>query len=445
MRGAIRALTTALGFICLGLGGAAAAGDPGLIFIHAGTLLAVPGEAPLSRQTVIVENGRITNVIAGFVAPKQARVIDLSDSFVLPGLMDLHVHLTLEPKPGAHLRAATQSAADLALIAARNARRTLQAGFTTVVDLGRPGTPAHETAIFALRDAIEAGTVPGPRILAAGSPISATGQSRRPRYRDEVEAVIGPVAVCNGADDCRRAVREQVKKGADIISFYDTGSLLFPQPVTQAMTDDEMRAIVVAAHALGRKVIADGHHAKGVAAAIRAGVDAVDSVHFPDRQTFALIKRSGVYLQSHIYAVVAAVGDSLETVDQGLVNWYPRPVLERLFRIKMKPFTMTEAYKAGVRKLAFASDSGNFPHGDNAQDFVEFVKRGMTEMDAIRTSTVNAADLLGLSGDHGRLQAGNVADLIAVAASPLDDISELTRVRFVMRAGHVYKAWRDGP
>ncbi len=409
-----------------------------LTIIHAGQLLAIPGREVQQEQSIVIRNGEIENIVPGFVTSADADILDLTDRFVLPGLIDLHVHITMEPRPKEHLRVVTETDADLALTAAHHAKITLKAGFTTIVDLGRPGTPGHEVAAFALRDAINEGKVPGPRILVTGSPLSATSQSRRPHYRDEVEQVVAALAVCDGADACRRAVRNQVRKGADIISFYSSGSLLFPKPVGQAMTDEEMRAIVETAHSLGRKVIADGHHAPGIAAAIRAGVDSVDSIHMATDETLDLIRKSDRYMQSHIYAVVAAVGETRNTVHDGIVWWHPTPVLERLFDIKMRPFAVERAYRAGIRKIALATDAGNFPHGDNARDIVEYVKRGIPEMFAIQAATVNAAEMLGLMDSVGTLEVGKRADIIATQGSPLKDISELTRVRFVMRDGVVY-------
>lgn len=409
-----------------------------LTIIHAGQLLAIPGQEVQQEQSIVIRNGEIEDIVPGFVTSADADILDLTDCFVLPGLMDLHVHITMEPRPKEHLRVVTETDADLALTAAHHAKITLKAGFTTIVDLGRPGTPGHEVAAFALRDAINEGKVPGPRMLVTGSPLSATSQSRRPHYRDEVEQVVAALAVCDGAIACRRAVRDQVRKGADIISFYSSGSLLFPKPVGQAMTDAEMRAIVETAHSLGRKVIADGHHAPGIAAAIRAGVDSVDSIHMATDETLDLIRKSDRYMQSHIYAVVAAVGETRNTVHDGIVWWHPTPVLERLFDIKMRPFAVERAYRAGIRKIALATDAGNFPHGDNARDIVEYVKRGIPEMFAIQAATVNAAEMLGLMESVGTLEVGKRADIIATQGSPLKDISELTRVRFVMRDGVVY-------
>ncbi len=418
-----------------------------VVVIHAGQLLAEPGEPPRTGQTLVIRDGRITDIRDGYHAPGAAdmpgvgtRVVDLSDRFVMPGLIDLHVHTTMQPLPGEYLGFVRDSDADLALVGAMNLRRNLAAGFTTVLDLGRPGTPAHVSAVFALRAAIAAGRVVGPRVLATGGPISATGLSRHPPYRSELDSLAGPVGVCNGAEGCRRAVRERVKAGADLISFYNTGSLLFPGGVAQAMTDEEMSAIVETAHSLGRRVIADGHHAAGVEAALSAGADSVDSLHYATDETLAKILETGRYMQSHIYAVTASVGDTLDTLSDGIVYWHPRPVLQRLFEIKQQPFAVVRAYRAGIRRIAFASDVGNFPHGDNARDLIEYVRRGIPAAFALRTATRNAAEALGLEAEIGTLAPGRQADIIALASSPLDDIEAILDVVFVMRAGRIYSA-----
>lgn len=420
-----------------------AAGE--ITVVHAGWLLAVPGEPATERQSIVIENGRIARVSDGFVDPSaigesesSVRLIDLSHAFVLPGLIDSHVHLASSPGPGAIGKGVLKSEADLALAASHNAQITLQAGFTTVVDLGSIGTPGHESAIFAVRDAVRNGRLAGPRVIAAGTPIAATGLARSATYRDEVMAIVDFRSVCDGPDDCRRAVRHQVKRGSDIIVFFNTGSLLASNPVAQTMTEEEMRAIVETAHALGRKVIADGHHAAGIAAAIQAGTDIVDSAHLYDEDTFSLIG-DNVFLQSHIYGFITAVGDTPDTLRDGLWGWLPEPILQRFQTIRLRPFAMMVAYEYGIRNLAYASDAGVYTWGENAGDFVEFVSRGMSETDAIRTATINAARMLGIDDELGTIEPGKNADIIATAGSPLDDIAELMHVRFVMRNGVVYR------
>lgn len=413
--------------------------------IHAGHLLAVPGTPPLERQSIIIEDDRIIRVSNGFVSRselggsgKSAHFIDLSQEFVMPGLIDSHVHLASAPGPGNFGKDMFLTEADLTLIASRHAQITLQAGFTTVVDLGGVGTPGHENAIFGVRDAINDGRLAGPRVIAAGTPIAATGLARATSYRPELAAAIDSRSICNGADDCRRAVRHQVKRGSDIIVFFNTGSLLSENPVTQTMTGEEMRAIVDTAHALGRKVVADGHHAAGIAAAVRAGADIIDSAHLYDGNTFALLG-DHIFFQSHIYGVVSAVGETEESLHAGLWGWLPDSILKRFQEIRLRPFAMIKAYENGVRNLAYASDAGVYRWGDNAGDFLEFVKRGMPETTAIQTATLNAARMLGLESELGSIEAGKSADIIATSSSPLDDISVLMHVQFVMRRGVIYK------
>jgi len=421
---------------------AGASADP-VTIIHAGRLLAVPGEEVRSRQSLIIDGDRIVEVRDGFVAPTELdahKTIDLSGMFVLPGLIDLHVHLTSEVKPGGILRTVTQSDAELAITAAWNALRNLEAGFTTVLDMGE-GHRAHEIAVYAVRAAVESGRIPGPRILAVGTPISAEASSRTASFRKEVESSIPTEAVCSGADDCRRAVREQVRRGADVISFYNSGSLLSKASPSQTLTDEEMGAIVETAHALGRKVVADGGNtrddAAGINGALRAGVDWIDTVTYPDDLTWELLLERGVYFVPHLYALHAAVGDTAETLDQGTMYWLPRSTLQSLYELKQESPSAREAYRRGVQ-FAFGSDPGVFPHGDNAGEFAALVREGLSVMEAVQAATINAASALGLQDQIGTLEAGKYADLIAVSGDPLEDVSVLNDVRFVMREGTVF-------
>ncbi len=407
--------------------------------IHAGTLLAVPGEAPLSRQSVLVRDGRIVAVRPGFERPPEAQVIDLSDYFVLPGLIDLHVHLSSSPEPGGEADELQHSAADQALIGAQNARKLLSAGFTTVLDLGT-GYRTHEEAVFALRNAIRAGRIAGPDVLAVGSPLSIPGQSRVGRYRESIERIAGPDNVCTGVDDCRRTVREQVKRGADVISFYNTGSLLSVPSVPITFTEEEMRAIVETAHSLGRPVVADGGNtrgdASGINAALRAGVDSVDTVTYPDAETWALLNSSGAYFVPHLYAVVAAVGDTPETLEEGTMGWLPRPILEFLWDLKQEVPSAIDGQRAGVR-FAFGSDPGVFPHGLNAREFTELERAGLSPAEAIVTATTAAAAMLWRSELIGSVEPGKQADLIAVRGDPLEDLRSLEQVEWVIQRGRV--------
>lgn len=420
-----------------------AAADERLVVIHAGTLLAIPGQAPLRKQTLVIRDGRITEIRSGFVPPaavsagRAAQFVDLSRRFVLPGLIDLHVHLTTEVAPGEAERVVTETAADLALRAQRHARQTLLAGFTTVLDLGT-GRLAHEEAIYALRAAINDGIVVGPRILAVGSPISATGSSRTGRFNSRVASAVGPEAVCDGADACRAAVQEQIRRGADAINFYNSGSLNDRDLVERTMTDAEMQSIVDTAHALGRKVIADGHTAQGINAALRAGADIIDTAPWPDETTWALFKGRKAFFEPHLYAfAVAARWANTGTGNTDSAASEP-PAMARIRDVMSRPSSAQVAYRHGVR-LAYGSDTGIVEHGDNAGDLNELVAIGLTPMEAISVATVNSAAAIGRLAEIGTLEAGKHADLIATDTSPLDNIDGLRRVTFVMRDGVIYK------
>ncbi|MEP7246333.1 MAG: amidohydrolase family protein, partial [Gammaproteobacteria bacterium] len=359
-----------------GLGMAGVQGAEPAVVIHAGTLLSVAGQAPRKNQSVIIRGGRIAEIREGFVSAQDAgrgapaEVIDLSKQFVLPGMIDLHVHLTTEAEQGESLRVVTRNAADLALAARQHARETLYAGFTTVLDLGTARL-AHNEAIYALRGAIERGIAVGPRVLVAGSPISTTGSSRTGHFTSEVEAVVGPDGTCNGPDDCQRAVREQIARGADVINFYNSGSIGDLHLVEQAMTDAEMRAVISTAHALGRKVVADGHTALGINAALRAGADIIDTGPWPDAQSFELMRRHKVFFEPHMYAFVVAVGDNRSGSTTVADEPYS-PVLERLRSVVSQPFSAQRAHEKGVR-LAYGSDTGIIAHGANAGDLEQLV------------------------------------------------------------------------
>ena len=412
------------------------------VLILAGWVLSNPPEPPLERVTLLVENGVLTSIDAGYNDldnyQQPFTVVDLRDAFVLPGFIDLHVHLTSPAEPGGDLRVVTETAADLALTALELGQRNLAAGFTTVVDLGT-GRLAHEEAIYALRDAVAAGRAVGPRIIAAGSPLSPTGASRTGKYRAEVEAAIPPPGICDGADDCRRVVREQVARGADIINVYNSGSLNDSYIAEQTFTDEEFEAIVESAHALGRRVIADGHTAGGINAALRAGADIIDTAPWPDEESWALLHATGAAFVPHLFAFERVVGDTPEALNTGTMHWIPSPIMQRLYAIKSEPYSAVRAYREGIT-IAFGSDTGVIPHGTNAGEFTELVKIGMTPAQTIATATSNAARVLGLGHLVGSLAPGKAADIVAVASNPLDDISVLERVRFVMKSGRIFRA-----
>ena len=400
-------------------------------FILAGGLLARPGNPPRGPSTIVVRDGRIVAVQDGFATPTPgARVIDLKDRFVLPGLIDLHVHLWgIGGDPvRARLGALNRDDADDLMQAVVNARTTLAAGFTTVRDLG--GNPR---GIRALRDAIESGDVPGPSIVNAGEMISITGghgddaNGLAQTWADAVHA--HQVNTCDGPDDCRRAVRAEIGLGAQVIKFAATGGVLsnVAGGLGRAMTPEEMRAIVETAHGFGRKVAAHSHAAEGTKAALEAGVDTIEHGSFLDDESIRLFKAKGAWLVPTEIAPLAALAQARS----GALPPATIPKAEAA-AAAMRDSHM-RAFRAGV-KFAFGTDTGVSRHGDNATEFAELVKIGMTPAQAIATATVAAAEVLGRA-DLGAIEPGHQADLIAVAGSPLEDVTRLQHVSFVMHRG----------
>jgi len=417
--------------------GVAAAAD--VVIIHAGQLLAEPGRAVAAEQTILIRDGVIESVSQGYTAAPSGgdgdnvTVYDLKDHFVLPGLIDSHVHLTSELGPGAKVSVVENSDADTAFVGAGNAMKNLMAGFTTVRDVGARG----DDAIFALRDAINRGDIAGPRVYASGDTISPTGgHGQRHGYSQKVYEVIKASGVCDGVAECRKAVREQVRRTADHIKLVSTGGVLSETAAGtgQQFFDDELKAIMDTAHAMGRKVTAHAHGADGVNAALRAGVDSIEHGTFSNAESFRLFKRNDAYLVPTILAGVTVA----ELADD------PTSFLAPAVRAKAKQvgpqiLEMTrEAHAAGV-KIAFGTDTGVSKHGQNAREFTLLVEAGMTPMEAIRSATVVAAEHLGQYDNFGSIAPGKSADIIAVDGDPLADVSELMDVDFVMKEGVGYK------
>jgi len=411
------------------------------VVIHAGRLLAIPGEAPSSGSSIVVIEGVISAILPGFLAPEEAGVpgagvVDLRDSFVLPGLIDCHVHITTTAGKGYVLRRVTMSDADRAIWGAYNARVTLEQGFTTVRDTAAFRGDSFE-AIFALRDGIRVGKVPGPRILAAGQGIGATGtHADFNGFRHEILELFRSRAMCSGPFECREAVRYQVKRGADFIKMASTGgfSVRSQGRTTVLMFDDELEAIVDTAHRMGRKVTAHATSAAGINAALRAGVDSIEHGQGLDEESIRLFKETGAYL---VPTLLLAEGFDLGVEHDP----YRSGDLEARVRKLGKGLkdAAKRAHRAGV-KIAFGTDSASIVlHGNNAGEFSLLTEIGMTPMEAIRAATVNAADNLGISEVAGSVEVGKAADIVAVSASPLQDIEALRQVHFVMRNGVVYK------
>lgn len=404
--------------------------------VHAGTLLAVPGRDPAAKQTIVIENGRVTAVEAGFTTAKgDDTVIDLSDQFVLPGLIDCHVHLTGQFGPQHKMDIVEEGPEAIALHAARHARVTLEAGFTTVRDLGEIGGAGN--AIFALKNAIACGYVVGPRIYAAGSIISPTGgHGMTCGYRDDINLLLDASGRADGAEGCRHAVRRQVSRGADFIKFVATGGVLTDTDTGtgQQFFDDEYEAIVATAHMLGRKTTAHAHGADGMKAALKAGVDAIEHGTFMDEEIMdTMIERGTFYVPTTLAGMTVA--DYARNAD-----FMPKAIRDKALAVGPNIVeTLRRAHKEGI-KVAFGTDTAVSPHGENAGEFLLMVRAGMTPMEAITAATVTASDHIGHKADIGTIEPGKAADLVATTKSPLDDIAELTRIRFVMRDGKVFKS-----
>jgi imidazolonepropionase-like amidohydrolase len=413
-----------------------------IAIIHAGKLLAVPGSPPREAQTIVIRDGTIASVVAGYVEGPEAgvaegdaaRVYDLKDHFVLPGLIDSHVHITGENNPRQRLETVEMSDADDAIAAAGFAKKTLLAGFTTVRDVGA----GSGDAVFALREGIARGDVPGPRIFASGATVSVTGGhgDGTQGYRDDVAELLHSRAVCDGPDDCRRAVREQVRRGADHIKLTATGGVLSNTAagLEQQFFDDELAAIVDAGHKMGRKVTAHAHGVAGINAALRAGVDSIEHGTYLDDQSIKLFRKTGAYLVPTLLAGATVV----EMAKDPSSHLLPPQRAKALVVGPLMHDMAARAKKGGV-KIAFGTDSGVSRHGDNAKEFALMIAAGFTSMEAIRSATVAAADHLGKSDLIGSIAPGKAADIIAVDNDPLSDVKALEDVDFVMKAGVAYK------
>ncbi len=401
-------------------------------YIHAGRLLDRPGQTPRGPSTVVVRDGKIAEVRDGFAAPEAgARLIDLSSKFVLPGLIDMHVHISGDDNLlRSRLEASGRDVEDIFVIAQGNARRTLEAGFTTIRDLGGDGRTTTS-----LRDAIAAGVIVGPTIIPAGSMVSVSGGHggvnglNRTFTRAITEERNN---MCDGPDACASAVRAQISVGAEVIKFAATGGVRsnIAGGLGKQMTDPEMKAVVDTGHSFGRKVTAHAHGKEGIDAALRAGVDSIEHGSFIDDETVRLFKARGAALVPTAVAPIAALA-------QARRGDAPAPQLAKAEEAaSAHAASFARAVRGGVRIL-FGTDSGVAPHGENAKEFALMVKAGMTPAQAIKAATIdNAAEL---DRPLGAILAGRDADIIAVDGDPLADVTRLETVGFVMRRGVVHK------
>lgn len=404
-------------------------------FVYAGTLLSKPGSPPLRNQTVVISGDRIKAVQAGFTAAKQGdRVIDLKNRFVLPGLFDCHVHLLSYYSATQKLDTVTLSPQAIALRGAYHAKLDLMAGFTTVRDMAEANGSGD--AIFALREAIAKGWVAGPRVFAAGALVAPTGgHGQTYGYREDVTDQFVSKGRCDGAGECRKMVRLQIQRGANVIKLAATGGVLSEvgAGVGKQFYDDEIQSIVQTAHMLGRKVAAHAHGTDGINAALRAGVDSIEHGTFLNDESIRLFKEKGTYYVPTTMAGITVAENAK------LPGFFAPAIAEKALAVGPHILeALRKAHKAGV-KIAFGTDTGVSMHGQNAREFELMIQAGMTPMEAIKAATISAADLLGVSKDLGTVEPGKFADLVATAGSPLDNVSELKQVRFVMKAGSVFK------
>jgi len=400
--------------------------------VKAGRVLDVRSGRYRENQIILIEGDRIKEVgpasdLASRVPPG-AKVVDLSHATVLPGLIDAHTHLTMSPYLMGY-RSLGVSIPREALLGARNARVTLEAGFTTVRNVGASGY-----SDIALRDAINAGDVPGPRIDASGPALGITGghcdsNLLAPEFHHFSDGV------ANGVPAVMAKVREDIKYGADVIKFCATGGVLSKgdSPDLEQFSPEEMRALIAEAHRLGRKTAAHAHGAQGIKDAVEAGVDSIEHGSFINEEDIQLMKQHGTYLVPTLYLgdwFMAHYRELGLTDDMVSKAKYVMPAARQ---------NVARAFREGV-KVAFGTDAAVYPHGLNAHEFAVMVKLGLTPLAAIQAATINAADLLGWSDRVGSLEPGHFADLIAVDGDPLQDVTALEQVKFVMKGGEVVKA-----
>jgi imidazolonepropionase-like amidohydrolase len=413
--------------LCFVLAGPAVAQD--LIYVKAGHMVDVVDGRMRVDQTIVIRGDRIARVgsASSIDIPAGAYVIDLSSATVLPGLIDMHVHLTGDPEAQGYANLAA-SVPRNALFGVANGRRTMNAGFTTVRNVGAGGY-----ADVALRDAINNGDVVGPRMRVAAHALGITGGHCDNNFLP-AEYGVSSGGIADGPWEIRKKVRENAKYGADLTKFCATGGVLSKGTTVgaQQYTLEEMVAIVSESHQRDRKVAAHAHGTEGIIAAIQAGVDSVEHASMIDDEGIRLAKANGTFLVMDVYVdtYILEMGEAAGFLPESLEK-------ERQVGQAQRD-NFRKAHEAGVR-MAFGTDAGVYPHGNNGKQFAYMVQYGMTPMEAIQAATVNAAELLGWPGDVGAIESGSYADLIAVRGDPLEDIRELEDVRFVMKGGEIFK------
>ena len=389
----------------------------------------------LGPTTVFIAGDKFDKVESGMQSPAGATVIELTGATCLPGLIDDHVHLDMQFGKNTYMELAHLNLADMVLRSTLYARRTLLAGFTTVRNVGD-----HDYDTVALRNAVAAGTVIGPRIFTAGPAISTTGG-----HADwsnglslDLQGDPGPLqSIFNGPDEAQKVVRLHYKEGADLIKAMPSGGVmdLGTNGSGPQMSEDEIRALVETAHDYGMKVAVHAHGAEAIRRSVVAGVDSVEHGTFMDDQDIKLMKEHGTFYCPTVYT-------GQFVAQQAKMGAYPPTVAKKALEVGPQIMkTVTRAYQGGV-KFAYGTDAGVYPHGQNWEDFIYLVKAGLPPAYTLQMATINAAQLLGHDDELGSVTAGKYADLVAVPGDPLDDISVMSKVSFVMKAGVVYK--RDG-
>ncbi len=407
------------------------------VVIHAGRLIDGASTQPREKVSIVIKDDRIVDVQAGFVTPAGAEIVDLSSATVLPGLIDMHDHITGQysgKNPIAERF--TTSELDTAYQSVAYARRTLDAGFTTVRDVG-----GDTGVVVALKRAIANGAIVGPRLWVSGHPLGPSGGHGDPQNGIRTDLDLhGENQVVDGPDDAVRIVRQMHRDGVNLIKIMPSGGVLSigDDPNATLMTDAEIKAVVDTAHRLGMRVAAHAHGQDAIVRASALGVDSIEHGSFGDAAAYKVMKEHGTWLVPTLL-----VADTVVKIAKARPDSLPPSSAKKA--LEVGPITIRNlgaAYRAGV-KIAFGTDQGMAPHGTNGQEFALMVSAGMTPMDAIRAATVNAAELLGAPADVGSVQAGRYADIIAVSGNPLSDVTELERVRFVMKGGNVVKPWAN--
>jgi imidazolonepropionase-like amidohydrolase len=420
-------------FILLIFCGTAILGQAQKTYIQCGQLVDVVNLKVQKGKTIIIEGNKILDIVDGFVSgTKTDQVVDLRKQTVMPGLMDMHIHVESETSPTRYLDGFTQNDVDVAFGALRFAERNLMAGFTSVRDLGGSGVN------IALRKAIQKGYVVGPRIYTAGKSIASTGGHADPTngVRTNLMGDPGPKeGVINSKEDAYKAVRQRYKEGSDVIKITASGGVLSMAASGEnpQFTEEEVRAIVAAAKDYGFKVAAHCHGVEAMRRAVIGGVNSIEHGTLMDESIFPLMKQYGTYLVPTIIAGRSAADSAKKP------GYYPPMVTKKALEIGPKiQNTFSKAYKAGV-KIAFGTDAGVYAHGNNWMEFKYMQEGGMPLIEAIQSATMNAADLMGTQNILGSIEKGKLADIIAVEGDPFTDINQMGNVQFVMKDGVIYK------